>query len=68
MGINYVEIDLEEAQANLDELCNAVVSNRDVVLIKQPTGFEVALVAADELSSLIDTCSRKGRAQATLAE
>jgi antitoxin YefM len=46
---------LKEAQANFGELCNAVASSRNVVIIKRPTGPDVALVAADELASLFET-------------
>jgi antitoxin YefM len=55
MKANYIRTTVKEAQANFQKLCDAAVSNRDVVIIKQPTGPDVALVAADELSSLIET-------------
>jgi antitoxin YefM len=55
MKTNYIRITLKEAQANIDDLCNVAASNRDVVIIKRPKGPDVALVAADDLSSLIET-------------
>ena len=55
MKTRYVKIPLKEAQANLAELCKVVVSNREVVIIKRPAGPGVALLAAGELSSLIET-------------
>ncbi|MBA2703719.1 MAG: type II toxin-antitoxin system Phd/YefM family antitoxin [Blastocatellia bacterium] len=55
MKTNYIRTTLKEAQANFEKLCNAVVANRDVVIIKRPTGPDAALVAADELSGLIET-------------
>jgi antitoxin YefM len=55
MKTDYIRTTLKEAQANLDELCVAVVSNRDIVIIKRPKGTDAALVAAGELSALIET-------------
>jgi antitoxin YefM len=56
MNANHIRVTLQEAQANFGELCNTVTSNRDVVVvIKRPTDPDVALVAADELSSLVET-------------
>jgi antitoxin YefM len=46
---------MKEAQAKFDELCDAAVDNRKIVIIKRPIGPDVALLAADELSSLIET-------------
>jgi antitoxin YefM len=39
---------------NLDALCNQVVDNREAVIIERPSG-NVALIAADDLSSLMET-------------
>ncbi len=44
-----------EAYANLDKLCNQVVADRDVVIITRQEGESVALIAADELDSLMET-------------
>lgn len=44
-----------EAYANLAELCNQVVADRDVVIITRQDGASVALIAAEELDSLMET-------------
>jgi antitoxin YefM len=44
-----------QARANLAKLCNQVTENRDVVIIRRRGGNDVALVAADELSSILET-------------
>jgi antitoxin YefM len=44
-----------KARANLAKLCNEVAENREVVIINRRGNEDVALVAADELSSLIET-------------
>jgi antitoxin YefM len=43
------------ARANLAALCDAVADSRDVVIIRRRGAEPVALVAADELSSLMET-------------
>ena len=43
------------ARANLAKLCNEVAANREIVIINRRGNEDVALVAADELSSLIET-------------
>ena len=53
MHINQVT--LEEAQANLDGLCDLVTSGPEVVLVSRPAGKDVALIAAKELSALKET-------------
>ena len=49
------QITLTEANANLNELCEQVVADRDFVIITRPDGENVALIAADELNSLLET-------------
>lgn len=44
-----------KARANLGKLCHQVVANCEVVIIKRRGSEDVALVAASELSSLIET-------------
>jgi len=44
-----------QARANLAKLCDQVTENRDVVIIRRRGGNDVALVAADELSSILET-------------
>ena len=43
------------ARANLASLCNDVAMTRDVVIIKRRGAEDVALVAAAELGSLMET-------------
>jgi antitoxin YefM len=43
------------ARANLAKLCNEVAENKEIVIINRRGSEDVALVAADELSSLIET-------------
>ncbi len=44
-----------KARANLAKLCDQVTDNRDVVIISRRKGGDVALIAADELSSILET-------------
>jgi antitoxin YefM len=44
-----------QARAGLDSLLDEVTSNREVVIIQRRGGEDVALIAADELSSLMET-------------
>lgn len=44
-----------QARANLAKLCDQVTENRDIVVIRRRRGGDVALVAADELSSILET-------------
>ena len=43
------------ARANFAVLCNEVATSRDVVIIRRRGGDDVALVAAAELRSLLET-------------
>ena len=43
------------ARANLAKLCDQVAANRDIVIICRRKGGDVALIAADELSSILET-------------
>jgi antitoxin YefM len=43
------------ARANLAHLCNQVAENREIVLINRRNAEDVALIAASELSSLLET-------------
>jgi antitoxin YefM len=43
------------ARANLAKLCDQVTDNRDIVIIARRKGGDVALIAADELSSILET-------------
>ena len=44
-----------QARANLKELLDHVIANRDAVIIRRRKGGDVALIAADELSGLLET-------------
>jgi len=44
-----------KARANFAKLCNEVAENREIVIINRRGNEDVALMAADELSSLIET-------------
>ena len=43
------------ARANFAKLCNQVAANREIVIINRRGAEDVALVAASELSSLLET-------------
>jgi antitoxin YefM len=44
-----------EAYANLAQLCDQVVADRDIVIITRQEGESAALIAAEELDSLMET-------------
>jgi antitoxin YefM len=44
-----------QARANLASLCNEATENREVVIIHRRGAEDVALIAADELTSLLET-------------
>ena len=44
-----------KARSNLSELCHKVSENKDIVLINRRNAEDVALIAASELSSLMET-------------
>lgn len=44
-----------KARANLAKLCNQVASNREIIIINRRGSEDVALVAASELASLLET-------------
>jgi len=50
-----IERTYTQARANLKDLMDHVTANRDAVIIRRRSGGDVALIAADELSSLIET-------------
>ena len=43
------------ARANFAGLCDEVIENREIVLIRRRKGSTVALIAADELQSLVES-------------
>jgi antitoxin YefM len=51
----FNQTNLTNARDNLAEICDQV--DREVIIIIQPDGENVALIAADELESLFKTTS-----------
>ena len=51
----YDSTNLTNASANLAKLCDKVVDDREVVIITRPENENVALIAASELESLMET-------------
>lgn len=43
------------ARANFAGLCDEVIENREIVLIRRRKGNNVAMIAADELQSLVES-------------
>jgi len=43
------------ARANFAGLCDEVTENREIVLIRRRNGNNVAMIAADELESLVES-------------
>lgn len=43
------------ARANFARLCDEVIENREIVLIRRRKGNNVAMIAADELQSLVES-------------
>ncbi len=43
------------ARANFAGLCDEVIENREIVLIRRRKGSTVAMIAADELQSLVES-------------
>ena len=54
-GIMAIQTTYTKARANLAKLCYEVTENREVVIINRRGNDDVALVAADELSILLET-------------
>ena len=55
MSLTQTQVTYTEAQANLDQLGEQVISDRDTIIITRKDGENVALIAADELASLLET-------------
>jgi antitoxin YefM len=49
------EITYTQARANLAKLLDDVTENREIVIIRRRQGEDAALIAASELSSLLET-------------
>lgn len=50
-----IETTYTHARAHFAELCDAAAEDREVVIIRRRNAEDVALIAADELSSLLET-------------
>lgn len=50
-----IETTYTQARANFAKLCDTAADDREVVIIRRRNGEDVALVAADELASLLET-------------
>ena len=50
-----IQTTYSKARASLAALCNRVVSDREIILIQRRGHEDVALIAASELSSLMET-------------
>lgn len=48
-----IQTTYSKARANLAGLCDEVTQNHEVVVINRRTGGKVAMIAADELASLL---------------
>lgn len=55
MSLTQTQVTYTEALANLDQLCEQVINDRDTIIITRSDSENVALIAADELASLIET-------------
>ena len=52
---NMLQTTYTNARANLAGLCDKVTENREVVVIRRRKGNNVAMIAADELQSLVES-------------
>lgn len=50
-----IETTYTAARANLAKLLDSAVEDREIVLIRRRSGDDVALIAADELESLLES-------------
>jgi antitoxin YefM len=50
-----IETTYTQARANFAKLCDAVADDREIVIIRRRNADDVALIAAEELSSLLET-------------
>jgi antitoxin YefM len=50
-----IETTYTHARAHLAELCDAAAQDRQIVIIRRRNAEDVALIAADELVSLLET-------------
>jgi antitoxin YefM len=55
-----IQTTYSQARASLARLLDAVVDDREVVIIQRKSGKRAALIAADELESLLETAHLLG--------
>ena len=54
-GVRLVEVTYSQARQSLKTLLDLAVQDREIVMVRRRQGGDVALVAADELESLLET-------------
>ena len=54
-GVRLVEVTYSQARQSLKSLLDLAVQDREIVMVRRRQGGDVALVAADELESLMET-------------
>ena len=54
-GVRLVEVTYSQARQSLKSLLDLAVQDREIVMVRRRQGGDVALVAADELESLLET-------------
>jgi antitoxin YefM len=52
---NMLQTTYTNARANFAGLCDEVTENREIVVIRRRKGSNVAMIAADELQSLVES-------------
>jgi antitoxin YefM len=50
-----IETTYSQAREHLKSLMNRAVDDREVIVVRRRTGGDVAMIAADELESLVET-------------
>lgn len=50
-----IETTYSQARAHLKSLMDRTIDDREVIVVRRRTGADVALIAADELESLMET-------------
>jgi antitoxin YefM len=53
--VGMLQTTYTNARANLAGLCDEVTENREIVVIRRRKGNNVAMIAADELQSLVES-------------
>lgn len=53
--VSYMEVTYSQARQSLKSLMDHAVQDRDIVRVRRRQGGDVALIAAEELESLLET-------------